>query len=229
MTDNTITVEIQVPVDVPSEQRHEFANAVVAFLLGRDRIRPEFTRELEAAGIDARQLATLSDTQKIGVCNEPEALEFIPDKGLIELAAKKKLDFSSGGNLRIHFNFDAKKGKEPKNLELALELPDNVGSVNREQLGSVVEALFGDCELSFEATKYLQAHKLTTADLERKHAKALAGGKKPLTSRVSPEVEEFLGKFGLRTDRYGDLVVTSESLARRGEAMAISWSKRTCC
>jgi hypothetical protein len=154
--------------------------------------------------------------------------EFIPDKALIELAAKKKLDFSSGGNLQIHFNFDAKNVKEPKKLELTLKLPGNVGTVNQEQLGSIVEALFGDCELSFEAQKYLRAHKVIPAELERKHAKTLAGGKKPLTSRVSPEVEEFLGKFGLRTDRYGDLVVTSESLARRSDA-AIAWSKRTCC
>ncbi len=228
MTDNTITVEVQVPVDVPSGQKHEFINAVVKFLLGRDRIRPEFTRDLEAAGVDARQLATLSDTHKIGVCNEPDALEFIPDETLIELAAEKNLDLTSGGNLRIHFNFDAKKVKDAKKLELTLKLPENVGAVNEKQLGSIVEALFGDCELSFRAQKYLQAHKITLADLERKHAKALAGGEKPLTSRVSPEVEELLGKFGLRTDQYGDLAVTSESLVRRGEG-AIAWSKRTCC
>jgi hypothetical protein len=73
VTDNTITVEVQVPVEVPSGQKHEFMNAVIKFLLGRDHIRPEFARDLEAAGVDARQLATLSDTQKIGVCNVPDA------------------------------------------------------------------------------------------------------------------------------------------------------------
>ena len=228
MTDNAITVEVQVPVDVPSGQKHEFINAVVEFLLGRDRIRPEFTRDLEAAGVDLRQLATLSDTHKIGVCSDPDALEFVPDETLMELAKKKKLDLTSGGNLRIHFNFDAKKVKDPKKLELILKLPENVGAVNEKQLGSIVQALFGDCELSSRAQEYLHVHKISLTDLERKHAKALADGEKPLTSRVSPEVGEFLAKFGLRTDQYGDLVVTSEGIAKRVEG-AIAWSRRTCC
>ena len=228
--ENIITIQVQVPVDVPDNEKTAFEDAVTSFIFGYDRLRPEIEAALKYQGIDVNTLARLSEPERLGVCPTPGALEFVPGGELMELTKKAGINLTNGGAIHVAFNYDAYAGKkyDGESLELLIELPDALGDVTDEDVGIVTQAFFGNCQLSRRAQDYLRAHNV---DLVEVAATAMKGsqGSKPVTVRVRRDVERTLAKFGLNADQSGRLTVsTSKDQSILGDE-TIMWKKTTCC
>ncbi len=203
-------VEVVVPALVPEKERATFERAMVAFLFGHDRVRPELEPALKARGVDIKRLASLSGPEPLGVCPSPGALEFVPSPRLAKVASDKGINLTNGGKVNLTFNYDkyAHKASTEKALEINLSLPGSfakAGSVSDDDVNDVSRALFGDCQLSQRAQNYLLAHGVDLVEIAATHKAELRNGMLPPTTRVRPEVAQILGSQGFNTDIIGQL------------------------
>lgn len=206
----SIVVEALIPFEVPPEQRHDFETAVVEFLTGRDRLRPELAAAVQKRGVDVKQLAKLTMPRLMGLCPTPGALEFVPGPELAKIAHRQGLSFTSGGKLGIEFKY-APDAKAPHDaLRINLRIPSELAKhLTGTAAGEIVTALFGDCELPQAVQDYLAAHGVDLNEIIRaewKHAEKI-----PPTTRVSPETAARLKKHGFNTEQYGQIKVLSIS------------------
>lgn len=232
---NQIIVEVKVPVKIAPEDRCEFERAITTFMFGYDRVRPELHAALKKHGVDINQLASLSAPENISVCPTPNALEFIPSEQLIKIGKKHGTDFTKGGELMVSFDYDAVGECEftGETLDLRLGLPDGFKDISDDEIGNITRVLFGDCQLAKKAQDYLRTHGVDLVEIAAEKSMALQDGKVPPTSRVRPEVAETLDRFGLNTDRLGQINIgSSEDLNTLMEGIGdprVMWKKTTCC
>lgn len=238
---DTIEIEIDVPVEVAKEDRAEFESAMIEFLFGKDRVRPELHEALIREGIDIKRLATLSEGEPLSVCPTPGALEFRPTQALAAWGRKHGVGFTQGGRLMIAFNYDPapkRRDSDARTLRVNLGLPDAVPKDDAEALGDVTRALFGDCALSPRAQDYLLAHGVDLVEFSGRYAERLDGGAMPATTRVSPRAAATLARHGFDTDRIGRIQVDSirgmrpdlAEMSRIDDPWTKTvWSKTTCC
>ena len=231
-TANVIQVEVLVPVAVPDDERARFEQAMVLFVFGPDRVRPELREDLAASGVDFNQLAELSQSPRLGICPSPGALEFVPSSSLVEVCRRHGIDLTTGGSVVVSFDYDAyTSGRPPADqLEITLDLPGGVRDdvTSQDATADVVRALFGDCQLAAPAQAYLRAHGVDLTEVAARNVDRLGGADVPFTSRVSPEVHAYLAERGFALDQFGQFGV--RSVGERATVRARSaWSKTTCC
>lgn len=228
------------PVRVPEEERERFESAMIDFLFGYDRLRPDLEEAVSKRGVDTKRLASLCAPEPLGVCPTPGAREFIPPPALTRLAAERGFTFTRGGRVFVHFNYEHHaegRAAPEQTLEVNLGLPP--GFVGAEEarsdvVGEVTRALFGDCQLPARAQDYLRAHGVDVVELATE-SRAGPGEAVPPTTRVRPGVEQVLNELGFRIDRHGQFAVNSiRDLARLSKAgddpwTKTIWSKTTCC
>jgi hypothetical protein len=234
---NVIQIEVLVPVSIPDQERARFEQAMVAFIFGADRVRPELREDLAAAGVDFNHLAALSQNPRIGVCPSPGALEFIPSDHLVEVCKRHGIDLTSGGSVLVGFTYDAYTDSPAPSdqLEVNLKLP---GAVRLEAADAsdltadIVRALFGDCQLAATAQAYLRAHGVDLTEVAARNVDRLGGSEVPFTTRVNPDVHRYLSERGFNIDQFGRFGVNS--IDQIGDQIGtlpdgLAWSKTTCC
>jgi hypothetical protein len=211
---NVIVVEVMAPHDVPEDDRDDFEDAVISFLFGSERVRPELHEELSKRGVDLNTLASLCAETPLAVCPDPDARPFLPGPELVKLAASKGLKFTEGGCVRVEFDY-CEAGRASLNagaLNIKLRLPYGLArEVTGEHTAAIAHALFGDCNLPLPAQQYLLAHGVHLEELARGVHESFRRGHLPPTSRVSPEVGERLRRHGLDVDQFGRLEVAEVS------------------
>lgn len=227
---NVIQIEVLVPVEVPIAERSVFEQAMVEFIFGADRVRPELNEALTAAGVDVNHLAALSQTPVVGVCPSPGALEFIPSQRVVEVCKSSGIDLTSGGSVQVGFSYEAFVDKPAPSDELLidLKLPHSVvstASESPEMVADIVEALFGDCQLAAPAQAYLRAHGIELTELAAHNVDRLGGPEVPFTSRVNPDVHRYLEENGINVNQVGRMGVNSTAAINGG----VTWTKATCC
>lgn len=232
---NHVVVEVSVPIPVPKAQRPEFEKAMVNFLFGHDRLRPELEGVVQKRGVNIDKLATLSVPDRLGLCPTEDALEFVPSRALADLAKKLGISLVAGGSLSVRFDYDTSSTSDSsrRSIEIRLGLPEtltNDDTFSSETLGDIAEALFGGCELTAKAAAYLRAHGIELDTLASENAEILNGGEIPPTTRVDPKTAEALSAVGFRTDLLGLMDVrTIRDVAGEGKEVRMQWSRRTCC
>lgn len=236
---STIVIEVLIPGEIPEDRRAKFESAVLQFLFGADRLRPELAEAVREHGADPNHLAFLSAREKIGVCPDPDAHEFIPGPILSRLAAERGLSFTRGGSVCIEFSYDSKFRHAPNTLTVNLRLaPGLATEITREATAELVGSLFGDCQLSVRAQEYLRAHGIDLVELAAEHHKVLRMGHLPPTTRVRPEVAALLNEHGFNVDQFGRLEVSTIDDLRETDMLdeagmpqgpRMQWTKTTCC
>lgn len=223
-----LVVEVLLPIDVDPSERAEFEQAMVSFMFGSDRVRPELREDLAGSGVDFNHLALLSRKPDIGVCPSPGATEFIPTQHLVDVCREHGLSLTEGGAVSLVFQYGQSSPGDV--LPVRLRLPGGIGrrlGDDPHAAADVVQALFGDCELAEPAQAYLRAHGVDVTEVAARNVDRLGGPDVPFTSRVTPRVHEYLRDHGFDVDQFGRFDVT-ETLPSPGER-AISWEKTTCC
>lgn len=211
---NKIVVQVLVPRDVPAQDRAGFESAAVEFLFGIDRPRAELNDELKKRGIDLNGLAAASTRSRLGICPDPEALEFVPTLALARHAAAAGVSLTTGGSVEIEFEYgQVSKMDYPSNtLFINLKLPRQAAQQITEQFtGDIVMSLFGDCELPRGAQAYLNAHGVDLKDIVQKAGAGIKAGTVPPTTRVGAAAAERLKRAGLDVDQFGKIQVKSVS------------------
>jgi hypothetical protein len=211
---NKIVVEVLVPHDVPVNDRADFEAAAVEFLFGTDRPRPELHAELTKRGVDLNALAAASRSKSLGICPDPDALQFIPSAALARHASTAGISLTNGGAVQVDFEYgQATKMKYPSDaLLLNLKLPKQVTqNLTDELTGHLVTSLFGDCELPRDAQSYLDVFGVDLHDVAQRAGPAFASKKTPPTSRVSAAAAAKLKSGGLNTEQFGKVHVLKVS------------------
>jgi hypothetical protein len=233
---DVIQIEVLVPVEISVQERPAFEQAMVDFLFGADRVRPELREALAAEGVDFNHLAALSEYSLIGVCPYPGALEFIPSYRVVEACKGRGIDLTSGGSVQVEFSYDAFVNKPSPSDELLinLKLPESLASVASESsefAADIIEALFGDCQLAEPARDYLRAHGVELKELAARNVDRLGGAGVPFTSRVTPQVHRYLMEKGFNVNQIGRFGVNAVDGVSplSGGAGGVSWTKATCC
>lgn len=205
-----IVVEVLVRNDVPSDQRAEFEEAVVEFLFGIDRPRPELLAELDRRGIDRNGFAALLRQEQLAVCPVPDARVFIPGPALLKLASAKGLRFDQGGSVHVEFEYN-KAGtlNEPPNvLCMNVRVPKGLaGNLSDEMIGEIATGLFGDCQLPRQARDYLAARGVELTEVAGHVDSKFQQGQMPPTTRVSADVADRLTRFGFDVNQFGKFKV----------------------
>jgi hypothetical protein len=238
---NAIEVQVVVPAKVKEADREKFEAVMLDFLFGHDRIRPELSAALEKHGVCVNTLAKLSEPETLGVCPTPDTLEFVPGPNMMSLAKRNGLDLTAGGRVFVTFDYEARAAGASDNvLYVNLGLPSAFAkegaTIQKDTLGEVTRALFGDCQLSARAQDYLRAHGVDLVEFAADNKALLDGGQIPVTSRVRPETAKVLDELGINTDRLGQIEVGSihdirdsiGSLADDPWTKTV-WSRTTCC
>lgn len=222
-----LVVEVLLPLDVDEAERAEFEQAMVSFMFGSDRIRPELREDLQAAGIDFNQLAALSRKPDIGVCPSPGATEFIPTQHLVQVCREHGIPLTEGGTVHLAFRYG--QSSPGDTLQVRLGLPGALGRAAEDDdtAADVVRALFGDCQLAEPAQAYLRAHGVDVTEVAARNVERLGGPEVPFTSRVSPRVHDYLNRRGFNVDQFGRFDVTG--VLDPGDRIGIAWTKTTCC
>jgi hypothetical protein len=205
---NKIVVEVLVPKDVPAQERPQFEAAIVEFLFGVDRPRAEVAAALAIKGINPNGLATTFRKPVLGLCPDPDALEFVPGPALTKMAASKGMAFVGGGSVELEFQYDlaSKMTYPPDALYVNLKVPKEIAQdITHEVEGEIAQALFGDCDITATAQSYLRAHGI--ANLMDVSGAALKGRAVPPTTRVSAAAAARLRRGGLNVDQFGKLEV----------------------
>ncbi|MFF8835693.1 hypothetical protein [Streptomyces sp. NPDC015130] len=232
-----VQIEVLVPVDVPDGQRARFEQSLARFLFGNERVRPELSGVLAEHGVDFNHLATLAAREPLGICPSPGAVEFVPSEKLAEVCRRHDIDLTSGGCALMTFTYGAYDGEDGKErpsdaLEINIKLP---GSSAQDIAGAaeltedVATALFGDCRLSERARAYLRTHGVDLEAIAADNRALFGGDDVPFTSRVSPEIHDYLRNSGFDVDRFGRFDVRQVDGADEDALLPSSWSKTTCC
>ncbi|WP_329619455.1 hypothetical protein OG357_02180 [Streptomyces sp. NBC_01255] len=229
-----VQIEVLVPVDVPAGRRARFELSLARFLFGNERVRPELSEALAQEGIDFNHLASLAAREPLGICPSPGAVEFVPSDKLAEVCRRHGIDLTSGGCALMTFTYDAYDGKERPSdaLEINIKLPGSGArdiAESDELTADVATALFGDCRLSERARAYLRTHGVDLEAIAANNRGLLGGDGVPFTSRVSPEIHDYLRESGFDVDRFGRFDVREVDGADNDALLPSSWSKTTCC
>ncbi len=230
-----VQIEVLVPVAVPAKRRARFEQSLARFLFGNERVRPELRDALEEEGVDFNHLASLATPPPLGLCPSPGAVEFVPSDRLAEVCRRHGIDLTSGGSALMTLVYDTyDSGKKPPGtLEINIKLPAGTGrdvAASDGLTADVATALFGDCRLSEQARAYLRTHGVDLEAIAARCQDRLGGADVPFTSRVSPEIHDYLRQSGFDVDRFGrfDVREVSDAATTLPDGGA-AWSKTTCC
>jgi hypothetical protein len=202
---------VLIPANVPPKDQPAFEAAVVEFLFGTDRPRPELRTELAARGVSLNALAAVSKP-RLGLCPDPDAYEFVPSRSLAKHAAASGFSFTGGGSVDVLFQYGHAEKNSSDVLYVNLKLPREIAqNISDEHTGDIATALFGDCELPRGAQAYLDAHGVGLEEVAHKADAKFRGGSVPTTTRVSPENARLLKDAGFNTDQFGKLQIKSVS------------------
>lgn len=207
---HTIVVEVIVPTHIPEEGRAQFEDDIASFLFGVDRPRPDLIEALRTRGVSAHALATtLSNDGLRALCPEPDALAFVPGPELMRAAGAAGKAFTEGGAVRLHFDYNAKKGAGASNvLDVRLRVPHGLAQhLSEAATGELVTALFGDCALPANTNDFLAAHGVDLEKFAGEVSPKYLSGELPPTTRVSPTVAKRLNAVGVNVEQYGKLRV----------------------